>query len=732
MRLGVTAALFVLLAGLPQVCAADPWLLSFATFLGGSDLTAATSVAVDGAGNVYVAGWTDSPGLAGCIPVRGGGGGVDAFVAKWDHATQLLSYCTFLGGRGDDRAFAVAADGAGNAYVTGWTMSTDFPVSGALQTSLAGAKNAFVTKINATGAIVYSTYLGGSGYDSGNTIAVDGQGGVTIAGDTASPNFPTSHPLQSKLNGQANVFVARLNPSGNSLTYSTYLGGSGSDHGAAVALDAAGAAYVTGSTTSPNFPVVNAFQAASGGSQDAFAAKISSSGAALVYSTYLGGSGGTAGFPEAGSAIAVDGAGSAYIAGTTSSPNFPLANPLLSALGGVGIHAFVAKLTPLGNGLVYSTYLGGSSIDQASAIAVDSGGNSAIAGYSASQDFPLAGGVQPYLAGSYDAFITRLDSTGTVLLASTFLGGSGSDAANAVAIDSAGTVYVAGQTQSPDFPLKNATQSGFSGVQDAFLAVLGSTVPLPAPPPAPTGLTATSSAASVVPVTNASFESPSCPTGTCTPAGWTLAHAGIWTPPAGIFTSIPDGSQVAWANAAASITQTLSTTLALNTTYTLTVNAGARSGDPFAPVIRLYAGATLLGTASGATPSAGNWAVWTLVYDSGVANAAVGQPLTVSLGSSVTQTNFDAVSLTAAPDTGPGGASVALSWSACSGASSYNVYRGTAAGGEGATAIATGITATAYADTGLTSGTRYYYKVAGVNTGGAGPLSAEVSAVAGP
>jgi hypothetical protein len=395
---------------------------------------------------------------------------VDAFVAKWDGATHLLDYCTFLGGRGDDRALAIAVDGSGYAYVTGWTMSANFPVSGALQTVLAGGKNAFVTKLNPAGALVYSSYLGGSGFDSGNAVAVDSTGSVTVVGDTTSTNFPLAHPIQASLNGQTNVFVARLNPTGNALVFSTYLGGSGSDHGAGVALDSTGAVYFTGSTTSMNFPTANAFQAASGGNQDAFVAKIDNTGDSLVYSTYLGGSGGTVGFPEAGSAIAVDSAGRAYVTGTTSSPNFPLANALFSNSAGVGLHAFVTKLTIAGSGVVYSTYLGGSSFDQAAAIAVDSGGNAVIVGFAASPDFPLANPTQASLAGSYDAFVTRLNSTGTALLESTFFGGSASDAGNAVAYDDANAVYIAGLTQSLNLPIENATQPALAGVQNAFLA----------------------------------------------------------------------------------------------------------------------------------------------------------------------------------------------------------------------------------------------------------------------
>ena len=570
MRLSVTAALIAFVAGTPLPASAQAWTLSFSTYFGGSDMTTATAVAVDGSGDIYVAGWTDSTSLPGCSPVRPNAGGVDAFVAKWDGTTHLIDYCTFLGGRGDDRALAIAVDASGYAYITGRTMSANFPVSGALQAVLAGAENAFVAKLNPAGGLVYSSYLGGNGSDSGNAVAVDSVGNMTVVGNTTSTNFPLASPIQSSLNGQTNVFVTRLSPAGDSLVYSTYLGGSGNDYGTAVALDGTGAAYLTGSTTSTNFPVVNAFQPISGGNQDAFVAKINSAGNSLVYSTYLGGSGGTVGFPETGSAIAVDSAGDAYVTGITSSPNFPLANALFSISAGVGIHAFVIELNPAGSGLAYSTYLGGSSIDQAAAIAVDSGGNAVVAGSTASPDFPLANPAQPSQAGGYDAFVTRLNSTGTALLESTFFGGSGSEAANAVAYDAANSVYIAGQTQSLDLPIEDATQPALAGTQSAFLAVFTLTTEV-STPPAPT------------------------------------------TP-----------------NATAGLAQ------------------------------------------------------------------------------------------------------VTLTWTASSGATSYNVYRGTTAGGESATAIASGITTTSYFDAGVSNGTTYYYKVAAVNAGGTSALSGEASATPEP
>jgi fibronectin type 3 domain-containing protein len=754
MRFSVTAALIALVAGMLQPASAASWTLSFSTYFGGSGMTSATAIAVDGSGNIYVAGWTVSTTLTGCTPVRPYSGGVDAFVAKWDGATHRLDYCSFLGGSGDDRAFAIAVDGSGYAYVTGWTMSADFPVSGALQAALAGGQNAFVAKLNPAGVLVYSSYLGGSGFDRGNAIAVDSGGSVTVVGDTTSADFPLSNPIQSSLSGQTNVFITRLSPAGDSLVYSTYLGGSGSDHGAGVALDGTGAAYLTGGTTSMNFPVVSAFQPASGGNQDAFVAKIASTGSSLLYSTYLGGSGGTVGFPETGSAIAVDSDGNAYVTGTTSSPNFPLANALFSSSVGVGIHAYVSELNPTGSGLVFSTYLGGSSIDQAAAIAVDSGGNVVVAGFTASPDFPLADPTQASLAGSYDAFVTRLNSTGTALLESTFFGGSASDAANAVAYDAANAVYIAGQTQSLNLPVHNATQPALAGTQNAFLAVLTLATEVSAPP-SPTGLAATAGSDQVTLSWVASGGASSYYVYRGTTAGGesTTAIAIGVTTASYIDTGLTNGTEYYYKVAAvngggasvlsgeASATPEPS---APGAPTGLTLTAGNASvaltwtAPGGATSYNVYRGTTAGG--ENATPIA--IGVTNASYaDSGLTNGTTYYYRVAAInGGGASALSGEASATPEPPEPGAptgltltaGNTSVALTWTAPGGATSYNVYRGTTAGGESTTPIATGVTNASYADSGLTNGTTYYYRVAAINGGGASALSGEASATPEP
>ena len=240
--------------------------------------------------------------------------------------------------------------------MTGRTLSTNFPTTNPLQASNVGVHNAFVTKINAAGsALLYSTYLGGSGDDQSNGIAVDGAGNAYVTGEAASTDFPTAAPLQaSQSGGGSNAFVTKINPEGSALVFSTYLGGGG-DIGDGIAVDGDGNAYVTGFTHSTNFPTVNPIQSSNGGASDAFVSKINAAGSALVYSTYLGGPG-----FDSGNSIAVDGLGNAYVTGEAGSANFPTASPLQANYGGGAQDAFVAKINVAGSALVYSTYLGGS------------------------------------------------------------------------------------------------------------------------------------------------------------------------------------------------------------------------------------------------------------------------------------------------------------------------------------------------------------------------------------
>jgi hypothetical protein len=394
-------------------------------------------------------------------------------VARYDAGRPLyidpLIYSTYLGGRGEQDGFGIAVDAAGNAYVTGDTFFKTFPTKNPLQPAYGGGySDAFVAKINAAGsALVYSTYLGGTGDDRGFGIAVDTTGSAYVTGITTSGNFPTKNPIQYPHGGLAfDAFVTKISPDGSALVYSTALGGNGNDQGKAIAVDTAGNAYVTG-VAGDGFPTTSgAFQTTyGGGNGDAFVAEINPSGMALVYSTYLGGSGSDAGF-----GIAVDSAGYANITGYTSS-DFPTKNPLQPNFGGGSYDAFVARINPAGSALAYSTYLGGNSDDDGFGIAVDSGGNAYVTGVTASTDFPTMNALQPASGGGVDAFVTKITPAGS-LVYSTYLGGSRSDAGTGIAVDSLGNAHVTGYTYSLDFPTLNPLQARLGGRDDAFLAKL--------------------------------------------------------------------------------------------------------------------------------------------------------------------------------------------------------------------------------------------------------------------
>jgi hypothetical protein len=324
--------------------------------------------------------------------------------------------------------------------------------------------------------LTYSSYLGGSGYESGQSIAVDSAGNAYVTGDTTSADFPTTNPLQFSFGtGASDVFVTKLNASGSALIYSTYLGGGGGNWGTGIAVDSFGNAYVVGNTTSTDFPTAKPFQATNRASPSArysaFVAKLNSTGTALVYSTYIGGSAENWGY-----GIAVDAPGSAYVTGSTLSVDFPTASPLQATNKATPttetVTAFVAKLNPAGSALAYSTYLGGSDGDSGQSIAVDSSGDAYVTGYTSSDDFPTVNPLQASNHGDFDVFVAKLNSDGSALVYSTYLGGSGVDYGYGIAVDSSGNAYVTGRTYSTDFPTANPLQASYKGELDAFVAKL--------------------------------------------------------------------------------------------------------------------------------------------------------------------------------------------------------------------------------------------------------------------
>ncbi len=392
-----------------------------------------------------------------------------------------IDYSTYVGGSADDEGNSIATDSSGAAYITGLTLSTNFPVKGSTSSTCsscaaaAPTSDAFVMELDPTGsALVYSTYLGGSNTDVGTGIAVDSTGNAYVTGQTLSTDFPTTlGAFQGNCASCASspplpdAFVAKLDPFGN-IVYSTYLGGSKADTGAAIAVDSAGDAYVTGATSSSDFPTKSPLPEGTTlqGTQDAFVTKFDPNGN-LLSSTYLGGSGVDAGF-----GIAVDSTG-IYVAGQTTSNNFPTVNPFQATLNGTA-DAFISKLSPDGSGLIYSTYLGGTNSNSATAIAVDSSGSAYVTGETNSTDFPTTQGAfqMAFAGGLSDVFVTKLNAAGNALVYSTYLGGTAQDLANGIAVDSSGSASVVGATSSSDFPTANPVQSANNGDQDAFVTQL--------------------------------------------------------------------------------------------------------------------------------------------------------------------------------------------------------------------------------------------------------------------
>jgi len=444
----------------------DPVLI-YSTYLGGSSNDYGHDIAVDAEGNAYITGHADSTNFPLKSPIQGVKGGVsDVFITKINASGNAFVYSTYLGGSGSDYGRGIAVDIGGNAYITGYTDSTNFPTTVPIQGARAGMYDAFVTKINASGnAFVYSTYLGGSSNDYGRDIAVDTGGNVYITGETESTDFPLKSPVQGVNTGMYDAFITKINASGNAFVYSTYLGGDNDDYGTGIAVDTGGNAYITGVTySSTDFPLKSPIQRVKGGYTNAFVTKINSGGSSLVYSTYLGGNN-----YDYGAAIAVDTGGNAYITGHTYSRNFPLKSPIQGKRAGVTYtDAFVTKINSGGSSLVYSTYLGGDNWDYGTGIAVDTGGNVYITGYTYSPNFPLKSPIQAAYAGDGDAFVTKVNSSGSSIVYSTYLGGSGEEYSYGIAVDTGGNVYITGETYSHNFPLKSPIQGKNAGSYDAY------------------------------------------------------------------------------------------------------------------------------------------------------------------------------------------------------------------------------------------------------------------------
>ncbi|MBJ7453102.1 MAG: SBBP repeat-containing protein, partial [Blastococcus sp.] len=426
--------------------------------------------------------------------------GAEARTSQAPLGPVALTSSTFLGGLEWDEAFDVEVDDAGNRYLAGFTLSRDFPE--ARVEGPGGIVDAFVVKVSAEGALVWSVVLGGTDLDTATGIALDDAGNAYVTGRTGSVDFPSTDALQPEINGAAcngapchDAYVTKLNPDG-AIIYSTYLGGSLNEEALGIAVADDGSAIVSGNTDSRDLPTVAAFQAEFGSPPcpgdlpcelDVFVSKLAPDGGSLTYSTYLGGG---ASDTNAGVAVADD--GTAFVAGTTRSPDFPVVGGVQGGLNGTAcgpppgapcLDAFVTALAPDGSAAEYSTYLGGTQNETAGGVAVDSTGRAVVTGYTQSPDFPTARPVQGTLSNTSctreqpeelcdDGFVTRLSPDGGSLDFSTFLGGTAEDQGLGVAVDDAGNIAVAGRTDSRDFPIRDAVQPAFGGYIDGFVTLL--------------------------------------------------------------------------------------------------------------------------------------------------------------------------------------------------------------------------------------------------------------------
>ncbi|MFX1255058.1 MAG: SBBP repeat-containing protein [Promethearchaeota archaeon] len=391
-------------------------------------------------------------------------------------APLVLSYSTFLGGNDYDSALDIEVDDAGNSYIIGVTRSANFPVINGYNSTHGspGKYDVFVTKLNAAGSLVFSTFIGGNDFEWGYDIALDNTGDIYITGHTYSNNFPvTPNAYDTTHDAQSDIYVTKLNATGNGLIFSTLIGGGSWEFTREIEVDANGNSYLIGETRSEDFPTKNAYNSTheGQGNYDIFVTKLNATGSGLVFSTFLGGV-----ENDRGESIVLDNAGNTYIYGYSESANFPTKNAYNATHSGAS-DIIVAKLNATGNGLEFSTFLGGSNRDEGfgSNIALDNNDNIYITGYTNSPDFPTYNAYNDTHGGDFDVFLTKLNATGNGLIFSTFIGANDTDYAYSLVLDANNNIHLAGYTESPSFPTYNAFNDTFGGNGDIFLATINTT-----------------------------------------------------------------------------------------------------------------------------------------------------------------------------------------------------------------------------------------------------------------
>lgn len=435
----------------------DPTLLYSVTF-GGDSTDQGIAAAVDGAGHGYMLSRTNSNDFPSDNPLASGSG-LNLVLTKLASDGSIAIYHTLLGGSRIDDAGGIAVLSDESVIIAGWTLSSDFPT---LQPAgiIPANYDIFVTHLDPSGSsVIFTTIIGGELFDLAHSIEIDDDGSIVLLGETNSSTFPTVNPYQRSNAGGYDLCVMRLSADGQSLEYSSYMGGSSNESAAGVAIQSSGAIVLSGSSTSSDFPLANELYGNNGPS-DAVVATLSPDGSSLLFSTYIGGSN-----SDEGSAMAIGPDDQIVLAGTTHSPDFPTASAI-QAFGGGDRDAFVTSLSADGSALLYSTYMGGGNEDEARGVAVDYLGYMYVAGLTASPDFPTANPIQTH-QGTADAFVCQLHPSLTQPLFSTYLGGPARDFANAIALDDQFNLLVTGTTESPQFPQVNAFEN-FHASKDVF------------------------------------------------------------------------------------------------------------------------------------------------------------------------------------------------------------------------------------------------------------------------